>query len=293
MKQLVFLFIVSISSYLFVSCDKVEPPYLKPNDNADTTACPAPDFPAFSNPQQKVLLEEFTGHKCPNCPAGSATAQALLSTYAGQMYMVGIHAGYFATPDNQGSFTANYIVPEGEEIASGYSVIFNPIGMVNRKPYNSALLVNPGDWDAAVQALLNQQPAAHIQIISETSATNASEFCIHSKVTFLQNIQGNYNLCVYVIEDSLMSPQKTNDAANYPTGVINDYKHNHVLRKVLGGTWGKNIASGSVATDSAQVHTFKLAPSLEWNLSRCEVISFVYNTDTDEIIQVAKAHLVE
>jgi len=291
MKTIFSIFVIASFPFFIASCDKIEGPYMNENNTVDTAECPVPDFPAFSNPQHKVLLEEFTGHKCPNCPIGASTAHDLLVTYADQLAVVAFHAGYFATPDNNGDFTANYSTTEGEELATYFSVIANPIGLVNRKKFNSAFLINPGDWNTAISNIISQSPQMYLQTISQ-SKNQDSSFCIHTKINYLENMSGNFNLCVLITEDSIISPQKTNDP-NYPSGTISNFSHNHVFRKVLGGLWGKCIATTQVYKDSAYVQSYKLIPQPAWNLTHCEIISFVYNTDTEEIIQVDKTSLLD
>ncbi len=290
MKKIFTLFII-VTVY-FTSCDKIEQPFMKENNDVDTTACPVPDFPSFSNPQKKVLLEEFTGHKCPNCPLGGAAAHNLLNTYQNRLAVVAIHAGFYATADNNGHFTANYITAEGEEIANYFSVTLNPIGIVNRKKFNNEFLINLGDWNTAIDNIINEQPEMYIQVISQLSQTDSS-YCIHTKVNYLEDLQGNFNLCVFITENDIISPQKTTDVTNYPSGIIEDYEHNHVLRKVLGGTWGKSIATGQVYTDSSFVQSYKLNINSNWNKSNLEIISFVYDVDNEEVIQMERVPLIQ
>jgi len=288
--KIYFLLIFLCTVFIISSCDKIESPYFQESDDVDTTECPIPDFPAVSNPQRIVLLEEFTGHKCPNCPAGAAIAHALMNNNPDKLIVAAIHAGYFATADVSGHFTSNFVVSEGEEIANNFNVVVNPIALINRKTYNSSLLINTGDWGAAVAAIINEPPQMYLQTISLHRSEDNS-YCLHTKINFLEDMQGNFNLCVYIVEDSIVSPQKTNDVTNYPSGYIENYVHNHVLRKVLGGTWGKPISDGQVSGGTSIIQSFKLIPSTGWNLNKCKVVSFIYNTETDEIIQASETHL--
>jgi len=290
MNKYLFIFFLGTVALLISACDKIEKPYMKVNNNVDTAECPIPTFPAFIT-KRKVILEEFTGHKCPNCPTGATTAHALLTTFGDQLTVVAIHAGYFATADNNGDFTANFSTPEGEALATNFNVTVNPIGIVNRTKYNSSYLINLGDWNTAISNIINLPAKMYLQTITQLKTPDTS-FCIHTKVNFLQNMQGNFNLCVFITEDSIVAPQATNDVTNYPSGVISDYKHNHVLRKVLGGTWGQSIATGQVYADSSLVKSFKLVPISGWKLSNCEVVSFVYDIASQEIIQVEKVPLL-
>ncbi len=55
----IFYIISIIILYIFVSCDKVEPPYIENPVIIDTNN---------NEGTKRVLIEEFTGHLCPNCP---------------------------------------------------------------------------------------------------------------------------------------------------------------------------------------------------------------------------------
>jgi hypothetical protein len=62
-----------------------------------------------------------------------------------------------------------------------------------------------------------------------------------------------------------------------------------VLRKVINGTWGTEISS-SAANDTLSLE-FYLNLDTEWNSSNCEVISFIYNAATSEVIQAGEAKI--
>jgi len=272
-----------------ISCDKVEPPFMNDLNIADTTVCPVPEFGTFT-PVRKILLEEFTGHKCPNCPQGAAIAADLAVQYSGRLVIAAIHAGYFATADAAGSFTANYTTTEGEDIADNFGVILNPVGMVNRKAYNGSVVLNPGDWGNVIQDLESAAPDIYIQIKPVAAADNSNSICIHVKTHFLNNMSGTYHLVVQITENNIVSPQKTNDPA-YPGGVIDDYTHKHIYRTAVNGAWGMPIASGNVEAGSSVVSSYKLLPDAAWVLANCNIVAFVYD-DNDEVIQVEETVLI-
>lgn len=80
--SLIFLVIIALAG-----CDKVEPPYTQQNTNTDTT---------INNNVKRVLIEEFTGHLCPNCPEASHIAENLQQLYPGKITIIAIHSGNFA-----------------------------------------------------------------------------------------------------------------------------------------------------------------------------------------------------
>src|ERR1700741_1300369 len=84
---------------------------------------------------RKVLIEEFTGVRCVNCPDGSAEIENLLSLYGGNLVAVSIHSGFFSDPypDNLYDFRT----PEGDQLLNylgqplGY-----PTAVIDRKLFN-------------------------------------------------------------------------------------------------------------------------------------------------------------
>ena len=45
---------------------------------------------------KNVLIEEFTGRNCPNCPAGHIISNGIIHDNPGRAWSIGIHSGYFA-----------------------------------------------------------------------------------------------------------------------------------------------------------------------------------------------------
>ena len=56
------------------------------------------DGPDTTEVVKKVLIEEFTGVRCVNCPQGSAEIENLLSIHGDKLVAISIHAGFFAPP---------------------------------------------------------------------------------------------------------------------------------------------------------------------------------------------------
>ena len=49
---------------LIISCDIEEGPYIA-------------DYDSYVNPEKKVLIEDYTGHLCPNCPEAGREIKAI------------------------------------------------------------------------------------------------------------------------------------------------------------------------------------------------------------------------
>ncbi len=284
-----FFFILMLSAVSFMSCDKVEEPYMNVATVVDTVICPLPQFDTFT-PTRKVLLEEFTGHKCPNCPGASALAAQLEDQYQGQLVLKAIHSGYFAIPDNDGLFTTDFTTDAGDAIASNFGIVLNPVGMVNRMPYNGNVVLNPGDWVSAIDDIINQPPQIYIQLQAIEAADGEGDICIHAKTHFLETLNGNYYLVITITENNITAAQKTNDP-NYPDGEIPDYSHNHVLRHAVNGPWGVEISAGNVEAGTTFINSYQISPKDAWDIANCKIVAYVYNC-SEEIVQVQEIDLM-
>ena len=56
-----------------------------------------------------VLIEDFTGQNCINCPAAHEVIEPLQMQYPDNVVAVSIHAGAFGIPVDRTDFTTNYI----------------------------------------------------------------------------------------------------------------------------------------------------------------------------------------
>src|ERR1035437_3018648 len=53
--------------------------------------------------QKKELLEDYTGHKCPNCPSAGVIANSILAANPDKVVAIAVHAGWYATPTTTGT----------------------------------------------------------------------------------------------------------------------------------------------------------------------------------------------
>lgn len=264
------------------SCDKVNDPYNTsgPVGGGDTTVVKV----------RKVLLEDYTGHRCGNCPPAAVTAQTLKTTYGEKLVVMTIHAGFFAEPK-----AAPYGYDFRNTVSDDYDNFFvdgapNPLGMVNRREYPANNHIKDfGEWGTLVGAALSEAPDAHIEI---TNLYNTTSRQLSTKVRteFLNPLTGDYKLAVLLVEDSIVKPQKFYYPAPGKDSLT--YVHHHVLRDAISNdSWGDLIATGSVAAgDTVSVSlSYDLPLNFKGLVPRenhCYVVAYVYNATTYEVIQV-------
>ena len=101
--------------------------------------------------ERTVLLEEFTGVRCVNCPLGAAEAHKLQEFFGDNLIVVGL---YPQTPVNltePASGDMDLRTDAAEAYAKEYKVEAFPRGMVNRK---SALEME--QWGGAVAEVISE-----------------------------------------------------------------------------------------------------------------------------------------
>ena len=90
------------------------------------------ELPAVES-QRVVLLEEFTGQWCINCPAAHEVVKSLKAQYGEQLVSVSIHAGSQAIAEGSMPNTIGLMQPEGDEYANKWGITTYPSGVVNRR----------------------------------------------------------------------------------------------------------------------------------------------------------------
>jgi hypothetical protein len=265
------LALIALSAILVPSCDIVEEPYLVPV-NGGTGPEPGDNI-------RKVLLEDFTGQKCPNCPEGADLAHSLKAIYGEQLVILTVHAGYYAIPDATGDFTADFRTTEGTELNDYFEVYANPLGMVNRTKYSGNRVLQIGDWEAATEIQASLEPEAAITITNNYTPGTRTLQCT-LETNYLESMEGTYNICAYITESGIISPQETEQGVNLT------YEHNHVLRGSMNGTWGELAGEdGLFIVGTTVTNSYSYILPEAWNAANCSVVAFLYNTATNEVVQ--------
>ena len=273
-------FLISTILVVFIAgCDIVEEPYLEKVG----TIKPPPDTGQIV---RKVLLEDFTGHKCPNCPEAAALIHdQLMPVFGEQLIVISVHAGNFAEPSPSGDFTADYRTSVGNDLNSYFPIPGYPTGMVNRKVYKGNTVLYIGDWQGAIQAQVDLPVQADIVITNEYNASTRELTCTLES-TFLENLSGTYNICAFLTESGIISAQQNESQVDL------DYVHNHMLRASLNGTWGELVGEDGLAVaDAVLTDEFSITLNDGWNAENCSVVAFIYSNDSKEIVQAEEAEI--
>jgi hypothetical protein len=282
MKRIFQIILPAVIALTFTACDKVEGPYKK-----NTTGGGGNDTTLV----QKVLVEDFTGHKCGNCPRASKALYDLKAIYGDRLIIMAVHAGTFATvfPPGAPYYTYDFRNPTGVELDTdfGISVAGNPNGMVNRREVNGSVIVSSTQWADEVATVLTSTDPVPASITIETTYNSVTrELQADIKTKFFEDLSGAYRLSVYMLEDSIVNWQKDYDVT--PNDVP-DYVHREVLRGSMNGTYGDIVTSTAAGSESD--FTFNATLGTDWNENKMYILAFLHNDTTREIIQVEQKHV--
>jgi hypothetical protein len=294
MKKLILSIIVIIGAVSFYSCDKIDTPIAEKSLNTDGLIWNDSTYTESSSTMRKVLIEEFTGHTCTNCPQGAAELENLITTYGNQIVPMGIHSdATFCDPRVQSdgspaqyiggvaAYTTDFRTADGDEYRNTFNVNGIPKGFVSRRSNGTPF--GFGQWESEFQAIQNDVPAISIGL---STLYNDSSRTVKTIVntTWLTSSPGDYKLQIQLVEDSLVDWQ-LNDGVDVP-----DYTHRHVFRGSINGTWGSDIPTANQGDSDTQEFSYIIPANFK--KKDCIVVVFVYKDNPSyEIIQVEELHV--
>ncbi|MBR5727149.1 MAG: Omp28 family outer membrane lipoprotein [Muribaculaceae bacterium] len=220
-----------------------------------------------------VLIEDFTGQRCVNCPNATEAIEQLIEQYGDSgVIAVGIHSGPFAR--NTNGTTLPLWTAEGDEYFSYFGVEQQPSGMVNRLSVS-----NYTDWPALVYNEIQQTAPLSIQLEVELNEETRSLAVTSSMMATDGNVNGKLQL--WLVEDSIVSPQYMPDGKP-----MRDYVHNHVFRQSINGTWGEDV---SIPEGEKRAIQSSMDIAEAYDMDRLSVVAFVYNSTG--VLQAAKIRI--
>lgn len=234
--------------------------------------------------QQKVLVEEISGVRCPNCPDGSRLLEALNADFDGNLIVVTYHAGSFSIPykDSKYDFKTDQTVELMEMLGRpiGY-----PAAAIQRIPVEGqdGFQRFSNTWTTIISEVLSSTPVVDLTLAVDTVGTRHQ---LVISALFLEAMDHPVYLTVYLTEDGLVDPQADTQAGEE---YVEDFVHNHVLRRILTPVTGRKWADRSDAfllmEDSLQVDFHEMPEIVD--PGKTAFVVFVHTND--QVLQVEKA----
>ncbi|GBU07762.1 hypothetical protein AwDysgo_10930 [Bacteroidales bacterium] len=268
---------IVISGFL-LSCDRLnERDYLISLSPSDST-----DISPFA---KRVLIEDLTGTRCPNCPRAMRTANDLQGLYPGRVIVLANHGSYqyvrsLSSPDSLTSevgdfFYKTYFQNVGNSL---------PQGLINRRAGSNGKLFADAEWALAVSKEVDLMSDFSVKIeptYKESSKTLEAKI----EISTAKALEGSYSLTVLIVQDGIIHPQAEG------AELVSDYVHKHVLRDAISSASGDVLNSGAISKGEVLHKQYTYTFPKQWarggfvDASSCSLIAFVSDLASGEILQ--------
>lgn len=257
---------------LTTACDKIEEGEYTVYDGAVvswTAGSP------IANPVQRAYVEKYTGPRCSNCPTADATLAAIHNE---NVVVVSINH-----PTGQGMpfpGEPDMRTDGGTAWDQYFGINAIPAAYINRDR-TTQYLGEMGNIVSALNTALGQEPTVALEV----SAVHGAKVDITVDLQFLRSYSNPVTLTAAIIEDSLVYKQLLPDNSMDET-----YAHNHMLRKVITGFWGRDIEANGTEGEALR-GTLSFAPAEDINLANSHIVVFVSDKNSRRVLNCASCKI--
>ncbi len=271
------LLFISILTLAFSSCSDWEQMVNIPNTR-------------ITDSKRVVIIEEFTGTSCVNCPAGLAQSEFLLDIYPDNVILIGVHSKFLAAPVSAGQTDLRTKDAQDIEDFLG-SWIAKPEAAFNRLLDSTNLTYRygpPDIWQPILEAELKKEPKVELNI-STYFEDSTRQLNVTLDVTGLEAINEPVHLHCGITESNIIADQKNN------FDILFGFVHKHVLRKMLTPIPGEKFADTFGVGDTFhKVYNFTIPKdSVVWIPENCRVFAYVSLDENKKYILQAAESLVK
>ena len=237
--------------------------------------------PVIDNPRN-LLIMEFTGNNCANCPTGAAIVEQIKEEEEpGRVISVGLHPeGNHYTDPVPSIHTPSKRQDLRCKAATAMYDYYRPNGFPSAifNGLKSSMSGSTGDWKQRASEALAKSSVVTLSATCEYQA-DTRNLTVDYSVEFLDYVYSKLNVTVWLVENKIMGTQ------TMPDGKMNlNYEHNHVLRASLNGDWGEEIGSSFLEGDFKEGQA-SITLQEDWVAENCDVVVFVYRDDDKEVEQ--------
>ncbi|MBC8266164.1 MAG: Omp28-related outer membrane protein [Flavobacteriales bacterium] len=228
-----------------------------------------------------VVIEEFTGIKCGNCPQGHAELESIISSNpAGMVHTISYNPtnSSYTDPGTTGGtdfrrqftdafYTASYCSP-----SSGSR--YMPSAFINRRiQVNGDILQSRSEWAPYASTISAETAPLNIGLKSVYNSVSQN-LTIDVEVYFTSTINSSTSVYILISEDSLTSTYQAGSSAS----TSNPYIYKHTFREnISNGQWGDPITSGTTQGSLySNQYVFDLTTTIDQiNIENAHVLAFV------------------
>lgn len=236
-----------------------------------------------------VVVEDFSGVQCVNCPAGNAAVQLILDTHPESAIGLTIHGGDLAIP--YGDSAHDFVSDETAELNGFLGVFGWPAATFDRVQIsgqqNVFVLGQFSSWLAFTEQRMVEETIVNINIDNNWEE---SERTVRTKIEMVYTASDpeNHKVSIFLVESHIIDPQLD------VTGKIQDYEHNHVVRDMFTIATGTGVCDEPVVAGLTVEKEFELIGIPEsWNIDNCHVVAMVHRSgESKEVLQGAEETII-
>ena len=242
-----------------------------------------------------VLVEEFTGPNCANCPDAASKLVTIEGAHPGRVNVLSLFPSSSTFCRPLPGYTYDFRSATAEDIAKQIyadRVGSYPAGGIDRVPVSGEMAMGRSLWDATVT---NRLTPCRISIDLKTSYNAAAgKDTIVAKVTYLDSTSVPGTLTIAIVEDEMHDKQESG------ISIIDDYTFMNVVRETVTPYNGTPLGIDRPLKEAGRVYkkvfVYKpktlAAPNPPINPLNCRVIAFVHGIGPDyTIVQSAQTPL--
>lgn len=287
------LVLLSLAALFFASCSKEENSFIPANEpQAGNTLSAERISTVPSKFDQKILLENFTSVAHGKCPLNDYLIDQVMAEHQGQVIAASFH---------RNDIMKTAATSQLFDLAGGTDPLVLPAIMMNRTIVDNSRIIGDDSWTSLIEDELRNTPECGLAIKSEFDAvTNKIKLTVHAG--FSADMQGNYNVCAYLIEDHVRNYEPAYNQANaydrdeqspfFEAGnPIAGYPHKNVLRKTITSVSGIPVPAASVIAGGHWIKNLSAILPHGARADECSVVAFIYDKATLRVMNVQQAQL--
>jgi hypothetical protein len=234
---------------------------------------------------KKVVVEEFTGASCPNCPDARTTLANISAANPNRVLILELHPtevpqGRPVAGKSKYDFTNKTVSDIITQFYPGLGAI--PMGGIDRVLENTNRLIDRSKWANIINTRLAMTSVANLKLTNAYDETKR-EGVLTVKVAYTGEVTNKQYITLAIIESDI------EDVQEYPTYDDDHYIFKHVLRKTATPVGGTSILDTIAIKKPGRVYEgqYKYTIDAAWLPKNCHIVVFLHNNQSDnkEVLQ--------
>ena len=219
---------------------------------------------------KRVVIEEFSGQNCPNCPIGYSVVKKLLQEHPDHLISVNIQAGGLSRPELR--------ISQGQQLWDYFKIPYQPRAIIDRK--NNKQVYEYANWAKEVKSQIQQK--AIVAINANISLNNRS-LTANLSFEFTQNTTQRLKVIGYITQNNIIA---------YQANASSQYSHQHVLRSIATNSHlGDPLPQTSFVQGKTYTHTISTTIPNSVKLNDAQLVIILADASTDQALNAFEVKL--